>query len=111
MENIKQQRISLVTLIMSGMLFLVGGLDYLDQGKLAFGTFQALAGLANLILAFFKRRDSAKKLDQIALIFNLLTCILIAIDYFREGKQFLPYAYLLASLFSFLALMINRLRN
>ena len=88
------------------MLFLMGGLDFLDQGKTLFGAIQVVVGIANLLFLALQKKRTRKSLDRIALLLNAIVCAVVAIDYFDQEKTLLPYAWILAGLVSLTAFFV-----
>lgn len=101
-----KKRLLLITFAMNGLLFLMGGLDFLDQGKTLFGTIQVVVGVANLLFLALQKRRTRKSLDQAALLLNAVVCAVVAIDYFDQEKSLLPYAWVLAGIVSLVAFVV-----
>ncbi len=102
----RKKRLLLITFAMNGLLFVMGGLDFLDQGKTFFGSIQVVVGLANLLFLALQKKRTRKLLDQVALLLNAMVCTVVAIDYFEQGKGLLPYAWILAGLVSITAILV-----
>jgi len=104
----KRQRLYIITFLLSGFLFILGGISLLEEKKILLGSIQILAGLCNLIVLGFKNPLIKNKLELIILLFNIVVAITVALDYVMQGKKYLQYAWLLAAILSGIALLRMR---
>ncbi|GJM29303.1 MAG: hypothetical protein DHS20C17_19380 [Cyclobacteriaceae bacterium] len=117
MDQKKKEKISFATFLLSGFLFILGGITLIEDDKLVLGGIQLLAGVFNLAIILFKNPVTKTKLEIVILVFNILVATTVAIDYIMEGRKFLQYAWFLAAFLSTVALVFrmkkypNKLRN
>lgn len=104
----KRQRLSLITFLISGFLFILGGITLLEDEKIILGSIQILAGISNLVILAIRNPSIKTKLELVILLFNVIVAITVAIDYILEGRKYLQYAWFLAAFLSGVALVMTR---
>ena len=107
MESPKKQKINLFTFILSGILFVMGGLLLILEDKTWLGVIQVIAGAFNFGVAILKSRKFKSWLELVILFFNILVAASVAWDYILEGKKYLQYAWIMAALLSAIAMIIT----
>ena len=109
MDKQRKQRIVRIVSLVTGLIFLMGALDFIDRGRPLFGVLQIVAGLLNLLSALppekLPRWQGTLKYGVLGL--NVLVAISVAIDYFQAGKQYIQYAWVLIAIISTVALVIQ----
>ncbi len=104
----KKQRLSLITFLLSGFLFILGGITLLEEEKIILGSIQILAGISNIVILVFKNPSIKGKLEFVILLFNVVVATTVAFDYISEGRKYLQYAWFLAAFLSGVALVMTR---
>ncbi len=109
MKAKRKQRVIRAVSISSGMIFLMGALDFMSNGKIAFGALQIVAGLLNLLSALPEDRLPRWRLGLKygVLALNVLVAITVAIDYAQAGTQYIQYAWAIVAIISTVALIIQ----
>lgn len=107
MDQKKKHKISLATFLLSGFLFVLGGITLIEESKLVLGGIQLLAGVFNIAVLAYKNPVVKAKLEIVILTFNVLVAITVAIDYILEGRKFLQYAWFLTAFLSAITLVVT----
>lgn len=102
-----QKKLFIFSFFMTAFPLVLAGLDALDQGKALFGSVYLAFGLVYVYLAFIAIR---KKLDgnNWVTLFGTLILLIVTLDYYIQGKTYLPYAYLAAALLSLTSIFVKR---
>lgn len=107
-----KNKLAKVAFVLNGVLFLMGGVLLIGEGKNVFGIIQFLASILNIaILLNFRNKRSVSKLNIAIFVINLLVCLSISLDYFLAGKSYIQYLYIVAAIISFVALRIQMERS
>jgi len=87
----------------STLLMITTGLDEMEKGKVFIGLMILIVGVVVLAVTLLKDRLGYKILyfDAGFYLANALLLLLIGYGFVLEGKKYLPYAYILASLIYF----------
>ena len=102
-------KLTRIAFALNGSLFLLGGILLLGDSKYAFAIIQLLAAVLNIaMLLKIRSTKTVNKLNYAILIMNVIVCLSIATDSFMSGKSYIQYAWILAAIVSFVALLIQR---
>ena len=108
MDDKKKTRLVNAVFLLNGVLFLLGGIGLYQEHK-------PTLSILHFIAAFFNLSMSANKLGKktrarnayIIHSMNIAVAAFIALDFFLAGRNYIQYAWLLASLLSAVALVIH----
>ena len=102
-----KKKLFIFSFFMTAFPLVLAGLDALDQGKALFGSVYLACGLVYVYLAFIAVRKQLESNDWLT-FFGTLVLLFVALDYFIQGKKYLPYAYLLAAVLSLTPIFVKR---
>ena len=94
---------------MTAFPLVLAGLDALDQGKALFGSVYLACGLVYVYLAFIAVRKQLESNDWLT-FFGTLILLIVMLDYFLQGKKYMPYAYLVAAVLSLIPILVKRFK-
>jgi hypothetical protein len=105
-----QKKLFIFSFFLTAFPLVLAGLDALDQGKMTFGSVYLACGLVYVYLAFNAIR---KKLDgnNWITLFGTLILLIVTLDYYLQGKKYLPYAYFAAALLSLTPIFVKRFKQ
>ena len=90
----------------------MGGILLAGDGKYAFALIQILTAVLNIaMLLRITNSKTVNKLNYAILIMNVVVCLSIAIDSFMVGKSYIQYAWIIAAIVSFVALLVQVKKN
>ena len=95
-----------ITYITGAVAFISGGIDAYIQQKLLLGLLLIFAGVINvfMILTFNYKRELT---GVAAYGLNIVTAVVISINYFQSGSKFIQYAWILLAVLTIIALIIQ----
>lgn len=103
-----KHKLSTIVFVLNGILFFLGGIGLLGEGKVLFGAIQLVAGTSNLAILLGTRKSHRRHIiNLVILLMNVLVAGSIAWDYTLAGKQYIQYAWLVAALMSTAAFAIQ----
>lgn len=105
-----KKKLFIFSFIMTSVPLVLAGTDTLDQGKAVFGTIYVLCGLIYASFAFLAMKKDVNDNKWVTL-FGSLILLIVALDYFLQGKKYLPYAYLAASVLSLIPWLVKKLKK
>ena len=88
----------------------LAGLDALDQGKIIFGSVYLACGLVYVYLAFVAIKKQLNGNTWLTL-FGTLILLIVTLDYYLQGKKYLPYACLAAALISLSPIFVKKIKQ
>ncbi len=103
-------KLFILSFFMTAFPLVLAGLDALDQGNVVFGSIYLACGLVYVYLAFVAVKRNLDGNVRITL-FGTLILVIVGLDYFLQGKTYLPYAYLGAALISLTPIWVKRLKE
>lgn len=107
-----KNKLARIAFALNGSLFLMGGILLAGDDKYAFALIQILAAVLNIaMLLRITNSKTVNKLNYAILIMNVVVCLSIAIDSFMVGKSYIQYAWIIAAVVSFVALLIQVKKN
>jgi energy-coupling factor transporter transmembrane protein EcfT len=105
----KKQLVHSIHHLMTGLVLILKGIDKISHHHALLGGLILLFGL--IILSFFvytvSHKKHSEKLELVVHWFEALVSLFIAYILFKEGKNLLPYVFLLAALGFFIAIFIH----
>ena len=105
-----QKKLYIFSFVMTAFPLILAGTDSLDQDRALFGTIYVLCGLIYVSLGFFAlKRDIIDNLW--VSVFGSIILMVVAYDYYVQGKRYLPYAYLGAAILSLLPSLVKRVQK
>ncbi len=106
--KMRKEKLTRAAFLLNGFLFLMGGVDLVQNEKIVFAAIQLIASLLNFgVLAGFKNEKIKKNLNTLILLMNVVVSLSVGIDYHLSGKSFIQYAWYLAALVSIIALVVQ----
>lgn len=108
----KKNKLNIIAYSLNGLLFLMGGVLLINDGKLIFATIQLLASILNIIMVLkIRKKRKIEKLNYIILAMNIIVCISVAIDYILANKSYIQFVWFFAAVLSFVALILQMKRK
>lgn len=105
-----KKKLFVFSYMMTAFPLILAGMDALDQGNAVFGTVYLLCGLVYMSIGYlvFKKEVSDNKWIS---VFGVVILLIVAYDYYIQGKKYLPYAYLAASVLSLIPLLVKKMKE
>ncbi len=92
----KAERKLKLPLIIGALPFLMAGLDAFDQGRHLLAAVNLLMTAVNWIAVRFISK-APEKTNAVVHLCNAAVAGFVSYDYFQQGKQWLPYAWIVAA--------------
>lgn len=105
-----KRKLFVFSFFMTAFPLVLAGLDALDQSKTLFGSVYLACGLVYVYLAFVAVRKEISGNHGVTL-FGALILLIVMLDYFLQGKKYLPYAYLAAAVLSLTPILVKRFKQ
>jgi hypothetical protein len=104
----KKNRFTKLAFSINGLLFLMGGISLINDGKSILGVIQLLASIFNITMILkIRNKSSIEKLNYIILAMNIVVCLSIAIDNILAGKLYIQFVWIIAAIVSLVALILQ----
>ncbi|XOV93619.1 MAG: hypothetical protein ACFHWX_02690 [Bacteroidota bacterium] len=108
MNSSRKERLTKITFILNGTLFLLGGVAVIDEGNLALGLFQLFTSLLNYVMLIrFSNTRIRQGFEYAMYIMNIVIALLVAFEYIKMGKSYIQYAWILAAILSAFAFIVH----
>jgi len=108
-ESNAEKKVKLTKIVfgLNGVLFLMGGVSLLEEGKTLLATIQLVAAGTNLAMIPRFIPDQKKRyLGMVVLAMNVVVNGSIFYDNLVAGKNYIQYVWLLAAVMSLVALVV-----
>lgn len=101
---IRRQKVEVIQHAIIALLLLMGGIDHLTLFPVV-GLINLIAGAVIIAYIIYQRFNTHKNpaAKAIVMIIEGIALMLVSWLYFQSGKQFLPYAYLIAGVLYFIS--------
>ncbi|GAB5472658.1 MAG: hypothetical protein Mars2KO_07570 [Maribacter sp.] len=107
-----KDKLNSIAYALNGILFLMGGITLIDDGKLIFAAIQVLASILNIMMVLkIRKKGKIEKLNHIILAMNIVVCISVAVDYILANKSYIQFVWIFAALLSLVALILQMKRK
>ncbi len=107
MNQIRKNRIIRISYLMNALLFFLGGFEFLGNDRLFFAIIQFVASSLNLIGVIVALNPMfGFRFKQSLLVIDIFVAMSVAVYYSDIGKQYIQYAWAVASIMSLVALII-----
>lgn len=105
----RKKKFQIANAVLAGILFLLSGFGFIENGKLLFGIFQIAGGALNLFHGFNLKKQfyKNKNLSLAVGIANIIIPFTIAVDYFQSGAKYIQYVWVLVAVISLVAFIIH----
>ena len=104
----KKNKLIKIAFLLNGLLFLVGGIVLINEGKLIFGIIQILASILNITMILkIRNKKTIEILNYLILAMNIIVCISIAVDNILANKSYIQFAWIIAAIVSLVAIIVQ----
>ena len=108
----RKEKLEKAVYIINGLLFLMEGITLIYKHEIAWAIMHLAASMFNILVIFMAwNRRAFKYFNYLILVLNIVFCTYTSINSALSGKQYIQYVWLLASILTLVALIIQVRRH
>ncbi len=109
----RKRKAVIISSFLNAGIFLMGALSFIGAGKWIFGSIQLMTALLNGYVGFQTKQEKehVPLLFFILAFFNVLTALVIAFDYYREGSDYIHFVWIFVAIASTIAFFIQEQKH
>ncbi len=111
MENEKKQKRQTRLGLLNGFIFLLGSFAFFGDYKIILGLITGFAGLLNIATIFKLKHKYKIILKYAVLILNIIVALMLALDYYMNGTDYLHFVWVFVAVMSFTLLIIYFIKD
>ena len=109
----RKRKAVIISSFLNSLTFLMGALTFMGAGKWIFGSIQLITAILNGYVGFQTKQEKehVPLVFFILAFFNVLTALLIALDYYRAGSDYIHFVWIFVAIVSTIAFLIQEQKH